>query len=162
MGLYAALAKLDTDNPELHEFWMSMARHEAGHVGALTLIATLLEQGGPDVELVGATDALHDAERAIEALEEEVAAGVARDRAFAIAVELESLELEDLVLDLIHVLSDSAARQQAEQLLIHDLSDLSLAIEKFCRDDALLAKADDLVEARVGRPERKPVVSRRA
>jgi len=74
---------------------------------------------------------------------------VSVDRAFEIAVELESLELEDLVLDLIHILSDPAARSQAEQMLLHDLGDLSLMIEKHCSGEDLLTKADKLVESRV-------------
>ena len=69
---------------------------------------------------------------------------------FEISLELESLELEDLALDLIHILSDPAARSQAEQMLLHDLSDLSLMIEKHCKSEDLLAKADHLVESRVG------------
>ena len=44
MGLYTRLAATFRDEPDLHRFWMSMARHEAGHVGALALISALLEQ----------------------------------------------------------------------------------------------------------------------
>ena len=71
------------------------------------------------------------------------------------AIELESGELEDLVLDLIHNLTDEAQRDQAARMLVHDLSDLSLMVEKYTDDDELLARADALVEHHVDRRERK-------
>jgi hypothetical protein len=37
-------------------------------------------------------------------------------------------------------------------MLIHDMSDLSYMIEKRTRDEHLLARADALVERRMGRP----------
>jgi hypothetical protein len=40
-------------------------------------------------------------------------------------------------------------------MLVHDLSDLSLMVEKYTRDDELLARADALVEHHVDRRERK-------
>jgi hypothetical protein len=64
---------------------------------------------------------------------------------------LESAEVEDLVLDLFATLGDAEERDQAEQMLVHDLSDLSLMIEKHTGDEALLARADALVERHVGR-----------
>lgn len=149
MGLYTRLAATFNNVPDLHRFWMSMARHEAGHVGALALIDALLEQAGDGLRFEVEDDAVREAAGVIEALYEETAGPVSADRAFEIAVELESLELEDLVLELIHILSDPAARSQAEQMLLHDLSDLSLMIEKHCQGDELLARADRLVESRV-------------
>ncbi|HYB97636.1 MAG TPA: hypothetical protein VEC57_00735 [Candidatus Limnocylindrales bacterium] len=150
MSIYTRLAATFRNEPELHRFWMSMARHEAGHVGALALLKTLLSQSTDDLRLEIDDSAAVEAAAVIERLHEETAAAVDVERAFAIALELESLELEDLVLDLIHVLSDPAARAQAEQMLLHDLSDLSLMIEKHCSGDDLLARADALVESRVG------------
>ncbi|MFN2425770.1 MAG: hypothetical protein ABR587_04930 [Candidatus Binatia bacterium] len=150
MALYTRLAATFRGDADLHRFWMSMARHEAGHVGALALIDALLKQAGDELRFEVEDSAVREAAAVIEALHHEAATPVTVDRAFEIAVELESLELEDLVLDLIHILSDPAARSQAEQMLLHDLSDLSLMIEKHCTGEELLAKADGLVESRVG------------
>jgi len=149
MSLYTRLAATFRDESELHRFWMSMARHEAAHVGALALIDALLKQAGDEIRFEVEDSAVREAAAVIEALHRETADPVSVDRAFEIAVELESLELEDLVLDLIHILSDPAARSQAEQMLLHDLSDLSLMIEKHCKGEELLSKADHLVESRV-------------
>src|SRR5579862_4957366 len=46
MSLYAAFAKLFATDARLHEFWFGMARDEARHVGALGLVATVLELEG--------------------------------------------------------------------------------------------------------------------
>jgi len=150
MGLYTRLASAFRDEPDLHRFWMSMARHEAAHVGALALVDALIEQAGDALRFEVEDSVIHEAGHVIERLHKEAFGPVSVERAFEIAVELESLELEDLVLDLVHVLSDPAARSQAEQMLLHDLSDLSLMIEKHCKSEDLLAKADVLVENRVG------------
>jgi hypothetical protein len=149
MGLYTRLAATFRGDAELHRFWMSMARHEAAHVGALALIGALLEQAGDSLRFEVDDSVVREAGSIIQALHDEAGGPVGVDRAFEIALELESLELEDLVLDLIHILSDPAARSQAEQMLLHDLSDLSLMIEKHCKSEDLLAKADHLVESRV-------------
>jgi rubrerythrin len=150
MGIYTRLAATFREDAALHRFWMSMARHEAGHVGALALLHSLLELADEGLRFEVDDRVAREAAVVIEGLHAECQKPVEVKRAFAIALELESLELEDLVLDLIHVLSDPAARSQAEQMLLHDLSDLSLMIEKYCHDDELLARADALVESRVG------------
>jgi len=153
MGIYTRLAATFRTESELQRFWMSMARHEAGHVGALALVGALIEQAGDQLRFEVEGGMVREAAGTIELLHREAASPVSVDRAFEIAVELESLELEDLVLDLIHILSDPAARSQAEQMLLHDLSDLSLMIEKHCKSEDLLARADVLVESRVGQRE---------
>lgn len=161
MAIYTRFAATFDSDAELHGFWMSMARHEAAHVGALTLLSVLLDQSGVTVELNEAPSVVADAAEKIEALHSEAGEGVSCDRAFDIAVTLEALELEDLVLDLIHVLSDPAARNHAEQMLLHDLSDLSLMIEKRCSDESVLSRVDAMVEGRVGaEATREPVVRR--
>lgn len=38
MGLYMRFAKLFQQHQELQGFWLTMARHEAGHIGALCLV----------------------------------------------------------------------------------------------------------------------------
>lgn len=150
MGIYTRLAAKTRDVPEVHDFWMSMARHEAAHVGALSLVGALLEESDRTVELRHAPDVVATAQTIITPLHEEASGDVSLERGFAIAVELESQELEEVVLDLVQVLPDPAARSQARQMLIHDLSDLSLMIEKHCGDDdALLARADAVIERHV-------------
>ena len=84
----------------------------------------------------------------------EVRRGVDIERALAMALDIESSELEDVVVDLLQVVKDRRWRDQAVQMLIHDLGDLSFMIEKYTRDEGLLARADELVERRVGGCER--------
>lgn len=160
MSIYTRLASTFREDADLHRFWMSMARHEAGHVGALALIRVLLEESAGDLRFEVDDRVASDAAVSIEALHRESLGALSLERAFAIALELESLELEDLVLDLIHALSDSTARAQAEQMLLHDLSDLSLMIEKYCPGDELLARADALIESRMGPGKRGGYVRR--
>ena len=71
------------------------------------------------------------------------------ERALEMAIDLESSELEDVVVDLMQVVKDSMWREQAMQFLIHDLGDLSYMVEKFTRDPKLLRRADDLLDRRV-------------
>ena len=134
---------------------MSMARHEAAHVGALELLESMLDQSGLDLQLPPSGMHVDAAARVIESVAERVGPEISVDDAFAMAIELEGGELEDLVLDLIHSLTDEAQRYQAAMMLLHDLSDLSLMVEKYTRNDELLAKADALVEHHVDRRERK-------
>jgi len=156
MAIYVRLAQSFADSQELHEFWMSMARHEAAHVGALELLEVMILETGtaPDLEHLRASTA--SAADVIEALYAEVAQRVSLERAFELAVELESTEVEDLLLDLIDGLADPEQRQQAQQMLLHDLSDLSLMIEKYTDDEQLLARADALVERHVDRRDERP------
>ena len=49
-----------------------------------------------------------------------------------------------------HTMRNPQWRERAIQLLIHDLGDLSYLIERYTRNEALLARADHLVERRVG------------
>ena len=73
------------------------------------------------------------------------------ERAFEIALEVESSEIEDVVLDLLQALKGEAERERAVKLLIHDLGDLSYMIEKHTTNHALLERADRLLEHQVGR-----------
>jgi hypothetical protein len=161
MSTYVKLARAFKEPAEVHDFWMAMARHEAGHVGALDLLEVMLEQGG-GAESVPHLDAAAEAAAAvIERIHGEADNPGSLARAFEIAVELESSEVEQLVCDLLAILADDEQRDQAHQLLLHDLGDLSLMIEKYADDERLLARADALVERHVGRragqgsPDRK-------
>jgi len=150
MSVYVAFAQRFATDDKLHKFWMSMARHEAAHVGALELLEAMISAAGVEPDVSHSRDAVLAAAATIERLATEAARETNLTRAFAIAVELESTELEELVLDLIHGLTDREQRRQATQMLVHDLSDLSLMIEKYTQDDELLAAADALVQKHVG------------
>ncbi len=43
MALYMRFARVFQPQEELRAFWFTMARHEAGHLGALALVESLLE-----------------------------------------------------------------------------------------------------------------------
>ena len=92
----------------------------------------------------------------------ELRRGITRERAFEMAVDLESSELEDVVVDLLQVVQDPGWRDQAVKMLIHDLSDMSYMIEKHTKDERLLARADALVERRIGRRGTTPAAARSA
>jgi len=84
------------------------------------------------------------------------------ERAFEMAIDLEASELEDVVVDMMKVVKSPEWRERAIQLLIHDLGDLSYMIERYTPNEALLARADALVERRVGRLGRRRAARRAA
>ncbi len=163
MALYMRFARLFQDPEELRTFWFAMARHEAGHLGALALVESVLDseptvaEGSKvwfDPSTVVRLRAL------LNAYAREASKGISVERAFEMAIDVEGSELEDVVVDLLQVVKEKTLRDQAVKLLIHDLSDLSLMVEKFTNNEALLARADELVERRVDmltalRPEQK-------
>lgn len=149
MALYAGYARAFAHDPKLREFWNSMARDEAGHVGALSLVSTMLEVEG----LLGAQSPLPMDEPSIAHLRdllarERKATGpqVAIDHALAIALEVEESEIEDQVGALLKSVHQDDEYERYQRLLIHDMSDLSYMIERYCQDPALLARCDELVE----------------
>jgi hypothetical protein len=153
MQLYTTFVRAFKPTDDLRSFWFSMARHEAGHCGALTLVESLLDN---DPALAGDHKVWFD-ETTVARLRALLAAylkearrGVPIERALAMALDIESSELEDVVVDLLQVVKDRRWRDQAMQMLIHDLGDLSFMIEKYTSDKQLLARADELVEQRVG------------
>jgi hypothetical protein len=154
MALYAEFVRIFTDDAELRQFWFNMARHEAGHCGALMLVDCILRN---DPERGGEARVLFDTSTGIRlrsllaGYRRELRRGVTRERAFEMAVDLESSELEDVVVDLLQVVQNPGWRDQAVKMLIHDLSDMSYMIEKHTQDERLLARADALVERRIGR-----------
>jgi hypothetical protein len=154
MSTYVKLARAFKEPLEVHEFWMSMARHEAGHVGALELLEVMIEQAGVAGSVPDNGSSAEATIALIERIHAEADNPASLKRAFELAIELESSEVEDLVCDLFAILADPEQRDQAEQMVVHDLSDLSLMIEKYARDDALLARADELVDRHIGRRER--------
>ena len=149
MTLYTAFVSQHGADPELAKFWLTMARHEAGHFGALALVESMI-QNDPNLEvgrkvwfdevtvvrlrsLLGAY--LREAQRPVTV-----------ERALEMAIDLESSELEDVVVDLMQVVKDTVWREQAIHFLIHDLGDLSYMIECYCQDQSLLSRCDELVE----------------
>jgi hypothetical protein len=154
MALYADFVRLFADDEELRQFWFNMARHEAAHCGALMLVECILKN---DPKLGGEAKVLFDTSTGIRlrslltGYAREVRRGIPPARAFEMAIDLEGSELEDVVVDLLQVVRDPGWRDQSVKMLIHDLGDLSYMIEKRTHDEALLARADALVEKRMGR-----------
>jgi len=148
MALYARFAKIFNGQPRLHEFWFGMARDEARHVGALGLVATVLElEGvidGPSPVPVQESE-MTRVRAMIEHYMSEPDSAFPIERTLAIAVEIEESELEDLVGDLLKALQERGEYERCQRLLIHDLGELSYMIEQHCQDPALLSRCDDLV-----------------
>ena len=153
MQLYTALVTVFKDSDELRSFWFAMARHEAGHCGALALVESLIETDPSlaDERKVAFDEATVARLRTLlSSYRDEARQGVTIERALAMALDIEASELEDVVVDLLQVVKDRRWRKQAVQMLIHDLGDLSFMIEKYTHDEVLLARADELLEERVG------------
>jgi rubrerythrin len=157
MGLYALFMRTFQTPADVRRFWFNMARHEAGHCGALALVESVLEM---DPNQVGSETVSFDPQIVVRlrslltAYLREAKQGVTLERAFEMALDVEGSELEDVVVDLLQVVRDPMWRDQAIQLLIHDLGDLSFMVEKFTKNEHLLARADALLEHRIGRGAR--------
>jgi rubrerythrin len=152
MALYTRFARTFDAQEELRTFWFAMARHEAGHLGALALVESVLES---EPALAENTKVWFDPSTVVRlrsllsVYSREAGKGVSIERAFEMALDLEGSELEDAVVELLQVVKEKALRDQAIKLLIHDLSDLSYMVEKFTKNEALLTRADELVERRI-------------
>jgi len=163
MALYVLFLKKFPRPDEVRNFWFGMARHEAAHCGALTLVEAIVES---DPRAAARTRVWFDPTTVtrlrslLAAYGREARAGVTLERAFAMAIDLEASELEDVVLDMLNVVRNPDWRQRAIQLMVHDLGDLSYMIERYTRNEALLARADALVEQRAGRLPRRRAVAR--
>src|SRR4029453_17700128 len=154
MALYMRFARLFQKPEELRKFWFTMARHEAGHLGALALVEGVLENE-PDIAEV--TKVWFDPSTVVRlrsllsAYSREAAkGGVGVERAFEIGLDIEGSELEDVVVELLQVVKEPMLHDQAVKLMLHDLSDLSYMVEKFTKNEALLNRADELVDRRIG------------
>jgi len=154
MQLYCVFESQFSDNEDLRAFWFDMAQHESRHFGALALVASLLDSASPRrlAAAGGLTPSrVEHLRRLLSRRLAEARRGISVERAFAIALEVEGCEVDDVVLDLLEALKGEAERERAVRLLIHDLGDLSYMIEKHTSDHALLARADALLERQVGR-----------
>jgi rubrerythrin len=153
MALYVAFVKAFPRPAEVRNFWFSMARHEAWHCGALALVEGILES---DPRAAAKARVWFDPSSAtrlrslVTAYLREARRSVRLERAFEMAIDLEASELEDVVADMLKVVKSPEWRARAIQLLIHDLGDLSYMIERYTPNEALLARADALIEKRVG------------
>ncbi len=155
MEFYAELMCAFAGDPELRQFWFKMARHEAGHCGALLLVGCIARNEpslGSGVKVSFDTTIGVRLRSLLTAYRRELRRGIAPERALEMAVDLESSELEDVVIDLLQVVPDPGWREQAVKMLVHDLGDMSYMVEKRTGNDHLLARADALVDRRVGRP----------
>ena len=152
MELYTAFVSQHSETPVLHKFWLTMARHEAGHFGALALVESMI-QNDPSLEVDAKVwfdeVTVVRLRSLVNAYLREAKEPVSIERALEMAIDVESSELEDVVVDLMHVVKDTRWREQAMQFLVHDIGDLSLMVEKFTSDPKLLERADGLLDRRV-------------
>src|SRR5262249_27437511 len=166
MALYVGFVQAFPRPEEVRNFWFSMARHEAGHCGALALVEAIVESDPAraktarvwfDEGTVARLRALLTAY-----LREVRAGGVSVERAFEMAIDVEASELEDVVVDMLSVVRSPRWRERAIQLLLHDLGDLSYMVERYTKNEALLARADALIERHLGGLKRRRTASARA
>ena len=154
MALYMRFTQVFQEQEELRKFWFSMARHEAGHLGALALVEGVLEIE-PDVAESSKVwfdpSSVVRLRSLLRTYDREVNSGLGVERAFEMVIDIESSELEDVVVELLQVVKEDKVHDHAVKLLIHDLSDLSYMVEKFTTNDALLTRADELVDRRFDR-----------
>ncbi|HUY19839.1 MAG TPA: hypothetical protein VNE82_10440 [Candidatus Binataceae bacterium] len=148
MAIYARFARIFAAAPRLHEFWFGMARDEARHVGALHLVATVLELEGQldrpsPVAMRDAT--LRHVRELMASCERDDDAQISIERALKIALDIEETELEDLVSDLLKALQQRDEYESCMRMLVHDLGELSYMIEQHCQDAAMLQRCDALV-----------------
>jgi len=153
MELYVRFVHAFPEPEEVRNFWFGMARHEAGHCGALALVESIVKT---DPSRVSDKTVLFD-EGTITRLRglltgylREAKRPMSLERAFEMAVDIEASELEDLVVDMLSVVRSAKWRDRAVQLLLHDLGDLSYMVERHTRNDELLARLDALIERRRG------------
>jgi len=149
MALYARYAKVFEGEPKFREFWYSMARDEANHVGALTLVSTvlecegLLEQPSP---FTMEDETVRRLRAVLQGALANAAPGVTMEQALTVALEVEESEIEDRVGELLKAIKREEEYERYQRLLVHDLGDLSYMIECYCQDQSLLSRCDELVE----------------
>jgi len=163
MALYVGFVKAFPRPEEVRNFWFTMARHEAGHCGALALVESIVEsdpRGAARTPVWFDPTTVTRLRSLLTAYLREARGGVGLERAFEMAIDLEASELEDVVVDMMKVVKSPEWRERAIQLLLHDLGDLSYMVERHTRNEALLARADALIERRVGGLGRRRVAAR--
>jgi hypothetical protein len=154
MALYVTFVKAFPRPEEVRNFWFGMARHEAGHCGALALVESIIQtdpERGEKSKVWLDEATVSRLRSLLGAYQREVKAGsVTLARALEMAIDLEASELEDVVVEMLSLVRSPQWRERAIQLLIHDLGDLSYMVERYTKDEHLLARADALIERHVG------------
>jgi hypothetical protein len=153
MELYVALLQKFPRPEEVRNFWFGMARHEAGHCGALLLVEAIVKTDparGAAAKVWFDQVVVTRLRALLGAYLQEIRKGISLERALEMAVDLEASELEDLVVDLLGVVRSERWRDRAVQMMIHDMGDLSYMVERYTKDEELLARADALIEQRRG------------
>src|SRR5215470_13767139 len=99
MDLYVSFVQAFPRPEEIRNFWFGMARHEAGHCGALALVESIVqtEPERGEQSKVWLDEATVSRLRALLTayLREARSGGISLERAFAMAIDIESSELED-------------------------------------------------------------------
>jgi len=160
MRLYVEIANRFKRRPQVREFWLKMARYEAGHCGALMLIQTVIESRPRpaasqrivwfDGQTVVRLRSL------LAAYLREVRRGISLERACEMAVDVEGSELEDLVTDLLGVVKEKAWHDRAVEMLSHDMDGLRDLVWATCSDDGLKQRARDLSRRRRVKRRKSP------
>ncbi len=153
MVLYVTFVKAFPRPEEVRNFWFGMARHEAAHCGALSLVESILEsdpRAAAKARVWFDPTTVTRLRALLAAYLRETRGGVSLERAFEMTIDIEASELEDVVVDMLKVVKNPEWRERAIQLLIHDLGDLSYMIERHTPNEKLLARADALIERHVG------------
>jgi rubrerythrin len=165
MQIYCRFESMFQEPEEVRAFWFDMAQHESRHFGALALVGGLLD--GAKTRSLPAVPALTKTRlkrlrSILDGAEKAAGRETTLTRAFEIALDIESSEIEDLVLDLLSSLKGKRERERAVHLLIHDLGDLSYMIEKHGNSKELLGRADKVIEQQLGRLRGRPVATARS
>ena len=164
MALYVAFMNAFPRPEEVRNFWFGMARHEAGHCGALALVESIVQsdpERGENAKVWLDEATVSRLRALISAYAREVKTeDVSLERAFEMAIDLESSELEDVVVEMLSLVRSPRWRERAIQLLIHDLGDLSYMVERYTKNDKLLKRADAIIERHVGGLARRRTASR--
>ena len=154
MALYVAFMNAFPRPEEVRNFWFGMARHEAGHCGALALVESIVQTDpgrGEDAKVWLDEATVSRLRGLITAYAREVKTeNISLERAFEMAIDLEGSELEDVVVEMLSLVRSPRWRERAIQLLIHDLGDLSYMVERYTKNERLLKRADAIIERHVG------------
>jgi rubrerythrin len=165
MSLYVGFVQAFPRPEEVRNFWFSMARHEAGHCGALALVESIVESDPARAETTKVwfdEATVRRLRSLLTAYLRELRGGeVTLERAFEMALDVEGSELEDVVVEMLSVVRSPRWRERAIQMLVHDIGDLSYMVEKYTKNARLLARADALLEKHLGelRRRRSPATS---
>jgi hypothetical protein len=153
MELYVRFVHAFPEPEEVRNFWFGMARHEAGHCGALALVDSIVKTDparAPEKRVLFDEGTVTRLRALLSGYLREAKRGISLERALEMAVDIEASELEDLVVDMLSVVRSARWRERAVQLLIHDLGDLAYMVERHTGNEELLARADALIERRRG------------